>query len=159
MENKDYIKHLIKCKCILPQFERFENPPIHKFIVFSEIDSDGLVIPSFSQCNNCGIVHKIKEIGISEPLRKESISSISSIKEIQSQLPSKLLEILENSGLELHSWQEIIWIFNNEFWGKSVILTKEEIDGILIGKYIQFFSSENWRINSFTREESIASYD
>jgi len=159
MEDKDYIKHLISCRCILPQFEKMDIPPFHKFIVFSEISSDGLVVPSFSQCNNCGIIHKVKEIGVSDLIKKETLSSISSIKEIKSQLPPKLLDILSDNNLELHSWQEIMWIFNNEAWGKSVILHKEEIDGMLTGKYIQFFSAENWRINSFTREESVVSYE
>ncbi len=155
MNNKDYIKHLIQCRCILPQFEKMDIPPFHKFIVFSEIDNEGMVVPSFSQCNNCGI----KEVGVSDLIKKEALSSISSIKEIKSQLPSNLLDVLSESTLDLHSWQEILWIFNNDSWGKSVILHKEEIDGILTGKYIQFFSKENWRINSFTREESVATYE
>jgi len=156
-ENKDYVKHLIKCQCFLPQFESMANPPAHKFIVFSELDYQGLVISSFSQCPNCGLIHKVLEVGHSQLMKKESLSSIPTIKEIKSQLPEKLIDLMYPYNLDLATWQEIQWIYNNFMWGKSVILSKETIDGIQTGKFIQFFSEINWRINSFTLEEGVIS--
>jgi len=158
-ENKEYVKHIIMCKCILPQFEHMQNPPTHRFIVFSELDANAEVVPSFAQCSNCGIVHKVIEVGKSQILKKETSTILPTIKEIKLSLPKELVELLEQYNLELYSWQEVQWIFDNESWGRTVVLTKEEIDGICNGKYIQFFGRNNWRINKFTREESVVSYD
>jgi hypothetical protein len=158
-ENKDYIKHLIKCQCFLPQFESMARPPAHKFIVFSELDHQGLVVPSYAQCPNCGIIHKILEIGYSQIMKKEQLSIIPTIPEIKSQLPDKLVDLISSYNLDLSCWQEIQWIYNNEVWGRGVILSREEIDGVQTGKHIQFFGETNWRINSFTLEEGVASYE
>ena len=66
----DFVKHLVQCKCILSIFKKMENPPIHKFVVFSEIDESGNIEPSFAQCTNCDLIHKVKEVGVSEILKK-----------------------------------------------------------------------------------------
>lgn len=153
---KDYVKHLVKCKCILPQFRQMPDPPFHKFIVFSEIDETSNVVPSFAQCPNCGACHKVKEVGLSDILRKEDLPSILTIDEIKGNLPERLLHALGKYDLELHQWMEIKWIMENEGWGKTVVLSKEMIDGELTGKYIQILGQELWRINNFTREDTVA---
>ncbi|NBP56906.1 hypothetical protein EBU71_10330, partial [bacterium] len=85
---KSYIKHLIECKCVLVQYKNITPTVFHKFLVFSEIDgTDGLVIPSYAQCNNCGVIHKINEIGKSSQLRKESMTALLTIDDIKSSLP------------------------------------------------------------------------
>lgn len=132
------------------------HSPLHKFIVFSEFDDTGAFVTSFAQCSNCDVLHKITEVGRSEILKKEHLPSLLTTEEIKGQLPEKLVTSLLSYDLELHRWQEIKWIMENEGWGKAVILTKEETDGITTGKYIQFIGTNMWKFGSFTREEQIA---
>lgn len=156
---REYVKHLITCRCILPHFESMEDPPIHKFIVFSELDDRAMVVPSYAQCNNCGIIHRIKEVGLSECLKKDS-APVPTINEIKTNLPEKLVSLLETyDHIDLSTYQEIDWIFKEQQFGRSVILSKETIDGTLIGKNITIFSESSWRINQFSREEQIATND
>lgn len=153
---REAIKHLIECKCILLQFRKMPDPPLHKFIVFSEIEENGDVVPSVVQCPNCGAVHKIKEVGLSEILRKEDVRSALTIDEIKTTLPPKLLNDLTGYDLELHQWMEIQWIMENEKWDRPVILTKENADGLIAGKYIQILSPSLWKFGKFSREDSLA---
>lgn len=154
MKDKDFCKHLIECKCVLLQFRKMPNPPLHKFIVFSELNSSGLVIPSLAQCNNCGAVHKIQEIGVSTITKKEDATSVLTIDEIKSSLPEKLLNDLSRYELEQHQWLEIKWVYENEDWGRVVVLTKETSDGLIAGKYVQIIGTGLWKFGSFSKEDN-----
>jgi hypothetical protein len=103
---KDYVKYLLECKCILPQFKNSNPIVFHKFLVFSEIDTaNGLIIPSYAQCNNCGVIHKITEIGRSTVLKKENLNALLTIDDIKSSLPPRLASILEQNDCALPYWQ------------------------------------------------------
>lgn len=132
------------------------DPVLHKFIVLSEIDENGDVVPSFAQCPNCGACHRVKEVGLSEILRKEDLPSVLTIDEIKGNLPEKLVQALAKYDLELHQWLEIKWVMENQAWGRTVILSREMIEGELTGKYIQILGESLWRINSFSREDTVA---
>lgn len=151
--NMDYVKHLIQCKCILMHFRQLAHPPFHKFIVLSEIGQDGNVLPSFAQCPNCGVVHKVTEVGVSTILRKEDLPSVLTIDEIKGNLPEKLVALLEPYSLELHQWQEVKWILDNEAWGRSVIIVKEKTDGLITGKMVQIIGTALWRVSPFSVED------
>jgi len=152
MAAKEYSKHLIECKCVLPQFKNHNPPKWHCFIVFSEIDESGAVIPSYAQCNNCGIVHKVIEISTSTILGKDSISSLPQIDELKSSIPDKLAKILESYNCELPVFQEVIFILEHQLWGRPVILTKELLDNMMVGKYLVIIGESLWKINNFQEE-------
>jgi hypothetical protein len=154
--NKDYVKHLIECKCILPQFKN-SNPPIfHKFLVFSEIDmNDGNIISSYVQCNNCGVIHRVMEIGRSTVLKKENMNSLLSIDEIKSSLPSRLVLILEQNDCVLAIWQEAQFIIQNGLWGRGFTLTQEREGDLIMGKYIVILGETIYDIKSFERNEGM----
>jgi hypothetical protein len=124
MASKTFVKHLIECNCILPQFKSQKDVVFHKFIVFSEIDTNDKVIPTIVKCNNCGAAHRIIEINKSELNRNEDTKSAITIEDIKISLPEKLSIILERYECELPTWQEVDYIFSNELWGKEVILVK-----------------------------------
>lgn len=149
----EYIKHLIECNCILKQYEEYNPPIYHKFIVFSVINDDGSIKPSLVQCNNCGGIHRVTEVNKSEKLKRESSPSIPTIEEIQTCLPEKLVQILAKYNLDLPTWQEIKFIFENEKWDRPVILQKEEEKGERFGKYLLLASKNLWSINSFSTED------
>jgi hypothetical protein len=121
-------------------------------VVFSEIDEKGEVIPSFAQCNNCGMVHKVTEVGVSSTMKRDALASLPTAEEVKSNLPKKLLTELTGYELELPTLQEMAFIFEHKLWGRFVILQKEEIDGFVVGKTIQIIGESLWRFNKFQEE-------
>jgi len=148
----DYIKHLVECNCVLPQFKHTDPPLWHHFVVFSEINEKGEIIPSFAQCNNCGMVHKVTEVGISSTMKKDALPALMTVEDIKSSFPEKLLAELEKHELSLPTYQEVAFIREHKLWGRSVLLTKDEVDGILVGKAIQIIGETLWRVTQFQEE-------
>lgn len=146
------IKHLITCNCILKQFELIEPPIFHKFIVFSIINQDGSIRPSYAKCNNCQGIHKITEVGVSEKLKRETAPAIPDIEEIKTTLPEKLVELLSRYNIDLPTWQEIKFVYEEEKWGKPIVLYREEDSGELVGKYLIIAGKTLWKIDSFSTE-------
>jgi len=153
---KTYIKHLIECKCILPQFRKIESPVFHKFIVFSELEEQtALVKSSFVQCPNCGAVHKVTEIGQSEITNKETLLSLPSIEDIELELPDKLIHLLRRHECELPTWQEAKFIIDNEIWGSVVIVSKDRNSDTVIGKFVTILGKETYKLDTFERFEGL----
>jgi len=149
-------KHLLKCRCVLPQFKDLNNPPVHQFVVFSQIDDEDNVVVKFTQCNNCGLIHKVKDLCTSEILAgKENMSSIINLEDIKLSLPSTLVSILERNNCDISTWEQAQFILENKQWGNFVTLTQEEESGTRQGKYLRIMSETFFKIETFTREEQI----
>lgn len=144
-----YIKHLVECNCLLPQFKHSDPPKWHHFVAFSEIDEKGDVIPSFAQCNNCGIIHKVVEVCVSSTLKRDNLPSLVTREELLDALPEKLQKDLDKYKPDLPTLQEIAWIRDHQAWGRSVVLTKDEVDGILVGKALLLLGETLWKIQTF----------
>lgn len=148
----EYIKHLVECNCLLPQFKHSDPPMWHHFVVFSEIDETGAVIPSFAQCNNCGMVHKVTEVGVSSTMKRDTFPAIPSIAEVRGSFPERLQKELSGYELDLPTCQEIAFIFQHQLWGRIVILQKEQVEEYLVGKILQIIGNSIWRIQPFQEE-------
>lgn len=149
-------KHLIKCRCILPQFKREENPPSHHFVVFSVINDDGSVIPRYSQCNNCGIVHKVVDLCKSEIIvGKETMPALVTIADIKTSLPENLVAILELNQADLPTWEMVSFIVENQKWGDIVILSSDSDENLRQGKYVRIIGERLAKVESFIREEIV----
>jgi len=153
----EYTKHMIECNCVHPMFKAAEPPVFHKFIVFSEMDSNTFdVKPSYCQCNNCGAIHKITTIGKSTTLKKEESSAVESIDEIKFSLPNHIRTIIEKYNCPLHIWQEAKFIYENQLWGRFIILSKEKDSPeatVFYGKYLIIISSSLIKIESFQHDD------
>lgn len=146
--------HLVKCRCVLSQFKKTNNPPAHQFIVFSVIDDNDAVIPKHAQCNNCGLIHKVTDICTSDILAgKENSVSILGIEDIKLSLPPNLVAILERHNVELPVWEQAQFIIENKAWGEFLILAKEEEKGIKQGKYVRIMSESFFKIDTFNRTD------
>lgn len=151
-------KHLIKCRCILPQFKKIVDPPPHQFIVFSIIQDDGTVLLKYSQCNNCGIIHKIIDICKSEIIiGKENMNSLITINDIRSSIHPNFVGVLEANFADLSTWEAIQHIVENKKWGEFVLLTTEIDDHEIHGKYIRILGESLCKVESFTRSTGILS--
>lgn len=149
-------KHLIKCRCVLPQFKKLENPPPHKFIVFSVINDDETVVTKFCQCNNCGIIHKVFDVCRSEILQtKESMSSIIKVEDIKPSLHPNFSNILEVNTADIATWEAVQFIVENKKWGEFVVLTTETEGDEIHGKYIRILGESLCKVESFSRSTGI----
>lgn len=149
------LKHLITCRCVLPQFKRAPNPPSHQFTVFSAFEDDGTARVRFSQCNNCGIVHKVLDVCRSEIVAREAMNSIPTITDIKSSMPEQLIRLLETADADLATWEAAQFILENKQWGNYVVLGTDEEAGLRQGKYVRILSETLFKVESFTREEVI----
>jgi hypothetical protein len=153
----EYIKHLIECRCFLPQFLNLPNPIQHKFIVFSELDDYGNVKTSYAACNNCGLIHRIVEVETSIIIGKETMLSLQTIDDIKPSLPDWLIGILDKHQCsDLHTWQEAKFILENELWGRFVVLIKEKDKEMTTGKLIQILGKELYKVEIFERDDGDA---
>jgi hypothetical protein len=149
--NITYAKHLVECKCVLPQFKKMENPPWHKFIVFSEIDENGACKMSYAQCTNCNAIHKVVEIGLSQILNKDTMRTLPTIDDIKNDIPSWLSSLLERHECDLPTWQEAKFVYENQLWGTPVILVKERDGDEVMGKYVLILGEALHKIENFQR--------
>lgn len=149
-------KHLIKCRCVLPQFKKLENPPPHQFIVFSVVKDDGDVVVKYSQCNNCGIIHRVIDICKSEILpSKENMGSLIKIEDIKSSLHSNFVNVLEANSADLATWEAVQFILENKKWGEFVVLTTETEGEEIHGKYIRILGESLCKIETFSRSSGL----
>lgn len=147
-------RHLLKCRCVLPQYKGASNPPVHQFVVFSIVNDDDTVKVKYSQCNNCGIIHKVTDICTSEILPgKEAMSSIVRAEDVKLSLPPNLSDILERNNVDIATWEQAQFILENKQWGNFVILAQEEESGTRQGKYVRIMSETFFKVESFSREE------
>lgn len=150
------LKHLIECQCVLPQYKNSRSPIYHKFVVFSIIDEDDNVIEKHAQCNNCGVIHKVTELGRSEIVQgKESLGSLPTIEDIRLNLPDKLVGVLESYDLDVSSWEECQFIMDEELWGSSVVLKRDVEGDLQVGKRLIIKSSTRFRIESWQHQYQV----
>jgi len=147
---KSSIKHLVECNCILPQFLRVTPTVFHRFVVFSIIDPDGSVKPSYAECNNCGAIHRVREVGKSAQIAKESTLSLPKISELRTAIPEDMAKILESYKCDITTWQELKFILDEKDWGKSVILAKEEDQDMVVGKVLVVLGTTLFKVETFS---------
>jgi len=156
-EKKEGIKHLIECNCSLPQFRNRPERVFHKFLVFSIIDENNRVIPKYVQCNNCGSIHKVVEIGKSEFTGRDESHALLTIEDIKLSIPSDIRDILDDYRLELPYWEEVAFIYENQRWGSTVILSSEEEEpGVKVTKTIKFIGPGSAKIETSTDQTIIS---
>lgn len=150
-------KHLIKCRCVLPQFKNSSDPEKkqHRFIVFSEVVDD-VVKQKFAQCNNCGLIHKVVDICTSEIMPgKEAMSAILTIDDIKAGMNSNLAAILERHQCDLSTWEHAQYVMENKRWGDIIVLTNETEDNNKIVKYVRVLGETLFKVDSHIRQENV----
>lgn len=149
------IKHLVTCRCVLPQFKRADNPPRHQFVVFSIIDGD-VVRPKFAQCNNCGIIHRVTDVCRSEIKQgREDMRSIVTIDDVRPSLPPRLAETLDAADADLPTWEAAKHLVEEKQWGGFVVLSTDVDGNTRHGKYVQVLGDNMFKVDSFEREEEV----
>ena len=148
-------KHLIKCRCVLPQFKNNPNSKQHMFVVFSEVIDD-VVKQKYTQCNNCGLIHKVIDICTSEIMQgKEVMNSIMSIEDIKNGMHQGLTGILERYQCNLPTWEHVRYVIDNKCWGDIVILTNDNADDDNVVKYVKILGKTLFKVDSHTTKDTI----
>lgn len=142
-------KHTIKCRCILPQYKRRAKPVFHEFVVFSEIVDDK-VKPAFAQCNNCGIVHKIIDLCKSEILQsKEDARGLTTIEDVVIGMNPDVVNLLKGLNSDLATFQEVSFYIDNNITGKKILIEKEEVEDMVVGKYLTIKDNGMFKVEPF----------
>ena len=150
------VKHLIQCHCILPQYRKMEDPVFHKFVVFSILNEEDEVQPKFAECNNCGVTHKVYDICKSEIVHNaEGLSAIANKVDIGMGLPKNISSILETYKCDISIWENIKFLYDNEIWNESVVMTKDEVGGSTQIKSITLFPENKVRVDTHLRDDDI----
>lgn len=149
-------KHLVTCRCVLPQYKSLKDPPSHKFVVFSIIKENDEIVIKYAQCNNCGIIHRVTNICKSEIVpNKDHMNSLIKLEEVKASIPSNFSNILEANYADLSTWEAVQFILENKRWGDFVILTSETDGDETTGKYIRILGETLCKVESFTRSSGI----
>jgi len=145
-------KHLIRCRCILPQFRRHPDPPLHQFVVFSVLDDDK-VRPHFVQCNNCGIVHKVTDILVSEIVKgREHMKSLKTVDDVRLGMPEQLAAVLEANGADLATWEAVSFTLEHQRWGDYVVISSDTDGAVSQGKYIKILGQGLFKVETYVRD-------
>ena len=148
------VKHILECHCILPQYRDLKEPVYHKFVVFSEIDDSDTVVPSNTQCNNCGTVHRVYDICKSEIVAgKDESASVEKKEDVSLSLPKQLVDLMETYSLEICDYQMARYIIENKIWGSTLVLSIENEGEKSSGKVLNFVAEDRFRVESFSRQE------
>ena len=149
------LKHLVECHCVLPQYRKQENPPYHRFVVFSLIDDADTVIAKHARCNNCGVIHNVVDVCKSEILLGQEIGAVMTIEDCGMMLPSGVKQMLETYGCEVPDWEHALYILQNEKWDDFIIMNREETEqGDLTGKILKFLGPGNYRLEPFLQKRT-----
>ena len=147
------VKHLLECRCILPTMKKRDDPPLHKFKVFS-IQENGQILEKMVTCNNCGVVHRVYEICKSEILGNvEGTMSSVTIEDISLSLPENVLQLLKSYERELPDYEHIKFIIDEGKVGEFVVLSQEFNEGRRSGKVLKYKGKGKFEIEPFSRSE------
>ena len=155
------IKHLIECHCTLKIYRgRSENDHLyHKFTVYSKIDaSTGKIKEKIAQCNNCQTLHKVYDICKSDIIRggKDTNNSAVTIEDIELQLPDKISNVLKKYESDIATWEQVLDIFENEFWNSKVVVSRELIEQKYHVKILTITSENKFKIHTSVIEDEIS---
>lgn len=160
MTEKQGLKHLVQCHCILPQYRNMKDPVFHKFVVFSEIDKDDHVDEKNVQCNNCGVIHRVYDICKSEIVHsKEEMKTLVNIKDIKLMLPPRLADILESYDVDLPTWEKASFVIRNKVWGEQIFLNRDDADNIETAKVLKIIDRDDYVVDLITGQKFIGEFE
>jgi hypothetical protein len=113
-------------------------------------------VPKYADCNNCGAVHKVYDICKSTlVIGQEDIRSKMSKSDFKFSLSSDVFEVLQQYNRELPDFEYAQFITDNEKWGSTIVLSREELDGTVQGKTLRFVEKNKLRIESYLHREEV----
>lgn len=153
-------KHLIECKCVLPQFQNKKPTVFHNFVVFSELDEDMNVLEHYELCNNCQAVHKIVELCKSEivstKLLEEDKIKILEEEYYKKRLSAGIVGALDSNQADLPTWKEVYYHFSNGNWGREIIIKRDDDGDDVILKVIKIYDKKTFKVEQYTHIKTLS---
>lgn len=148
-------KHLVQCRCVLPQFRHAKEPLLHQFAVFSVIEDDQ-VVQKLVQCNNCGVVHRVFDLNKSEILSGvEDLSAVVNIDDVKESLSQELVARLEQFELDVATWEHVKFVCDRELWGSVVVVATDSAGGFKQHKYIRILGRQLYNVDTVLNQEYV----
>lgn len=148
-------KHVITCTCIHNKLKNIKDIPQHRFVVFSVVGDDDVVVPKYVTCDNCGVVHKVIDICKSEIIRsKENVEFGLSLDELKSGLPQKLVDALSKYNIDVPTWEYISFAYENQNYDVPIVVSEETVDNVICGKYLKLKPNDSFTFGTFTRDDT-----
>jgi|TARA_Y100000034_G_C6905743_1_gene420204 hypothetical protein len=86
---------------------------------------------------------------------KDESRAVEKKEDVMLSLPSSLSELFASYGLDLPDYQMARFIMENKKWNDTIVLTSESESGNCEGKVLRFISEEKFRVEPFSRQETI----
>jgi len=111
-------KHLLECRCVLPQFQDRDDLVFHRFSAFSTcetfptLDRQMENEPPFTfhesivACPNCSLLHKVTGFCRSTIMQEDDAGISVNIDDLRVGMPADLVSVLESYDCDLPVWQE-----------------------------------------------------
>ena len=150
------IKHLIKCRCILPTLKNRENPPLHQFVVFSIVDDSDKVIEKNATCNNCGVLHKVVDLCRSNIIDgAEGTTASLTIEDISLMIPESVKMILSTYEKTLPDYEHALFMIDHKAIDDFIVLSSEIIDDKKEGKILRYKGENKFAVEPFVSMEVV----
>lgn len=143
-------KHIVECHCILPQFKSRKDATWHKFVVFSIIDDGDTVIPKHAKCNNCGVIHNVFDIGKSEVLPGQESGAVMKIDDIKIMMPDSLSRVLVSYNCDVATWEQVLFVLQNNKFPSNITVDRKEEDGIISGKILEMKNYNSYSVKPYS---------
>jgi hypothetical protein len=139
-----YLKHLIECQCILPQYKKQDKVLFHKFPVFSlfkeNVNQDfSQPIEKYVKCNNCDAVHRVYDICKSELLKNSDnyVDLVTNLEDLKYSIPAELIEILSKNQMDIADYEMCSHLIE-EKGSDKIILSKKVVGNNIVCKFLIF---------------------
>jgi hypothetical protein len=97
-------------------------------------------------------VHRIYDINKSDIIdKRDELISHLDIEDIKISLYENLNNILIKYNVDLPTWEETKYKFENKIWDSTIILNKEYIGDKVHGKYLILLENNKFKIESYNR--------
>ena len=149
------IKHLVECRCILPTLKDRDNPPFHKFVVFSIVDKNDNVKEKMVSCNNCDINHLINDLCGSKIMTAEGTVATLTREDIGMMLPESVVSVLETYEKTLPDYEHINFMINQNKVEDFLVLTSDISDNKKVGKILRYKGGGRFIIEPYSTSDIV----
>lgn len=158
-------RHLIECRCALPQYQNHTPVIFHKFTVFSTFEFDEshygdlenepayTFNESYARCNNCGILHRIIDFCRSEFVNdEETTAAFLSTSDMEFMIPEAICNLLKTYDSPQYVWEEVLFTVTQRKFDRRIILDSKRDGDNIVGKFLVFSDTGVPRIEMFSEK-------
>lgn len=152
-------KHLIECRCVLPQFQDRNDVIFHQFAVFSTCTVDDELDESVEKeptiefhetivaCPNCNLLHRVTDFCRSTILQDDDDAVATDLDDLKVGMPNDLIGVLESYDCERVIWDEVKFAYVMDI-RRDVVLRRTPVDGGVLTKILAMYPGNKYTIET-----------